>query len=688
VACDALVPPPPVALRRDVEGLRALAVLLVVTYHVWLGRVSGGVDVFLFLSAFFLTGGLVRRLERGERVDLPQHWLRVFQRLVPAAAVVVVTTVLAGFVLLPETRWRQLLVDAVGSMTYLQNWVLAQRAVDYYAGDKGSASPLQHMWSLSLQGQVFLLWPVVVLLLALLARRTSSVSTRAALSIGLGALTLASFAYSVHVTSARQSFAYFDGGARLWEFGLGGLLALAVTRIRCPGALAAPLGWVGLAGLLSCGLLLDVTRSFPGWAALWPLLSAGAVVLAGTTAHPWGVGRVLSIRPLVAAGGISYALYLVHWPVLVLWLATADRGRAGALDGAAVVLVSIALAWLLSRLVERPLRGLAWPLLAPWRSATVVLGGAGLVAGVALVGILRLDAAAARGDELSSGAVVDGFPGARAAPGGTPVEAVSVDERLPAVTALRREFASLPMRCAAPWADEALGTACSQFEPTGRATATVVVIGDSHAEQWLAAVRPLAEENGWRVVALLKGACSFGDPSSRRGDCAAFNARAAAYLRTRSVDLVVTVATAAHPRTAQERLVTGYAEAVRSLTARGVRVVGIRDNPRYPSGVVACVLREGDRACTRPVAEKLAATNPADELSGVEGFTSVDLTDLVCPHGWCPPSVGNVWVYLDDNHLTRSYAATLAPALGQRLQAAGAWPDGTPSVVAGHRPAG
>ena len=190
------------------------------------------------------------------------------------------------------------------------------------------------------------------------------------------------------------------------------------------------------------------------------------------------------------------------------------------------------------------------------------------------------------------------------------------------------------------------------------------------------------------MVALLKGACSFGDPSSRRGDCAAFNARAAAYLRTRSVDLVVTVATAAHPRTAQERLVTGYAEAVRSLTARGVRVVGIRDNPRYPSGVVACVLaRATGPAPVRWPRSWQRPTRPA-RWSGVAGFTSVDLTDLVCPHGWCPPSVGNVWVYLDDNHLTRSYAATLAPALGQRLRAAGAWPDGTPSVVAGHRPAG
>ena len=116
--------------------------------------------------------------------------------------------------------------------------------------------------------------------------------------------------------------------------------------------------------------------------------------------------------------------------------------------------------------------------------------------------------------------------------------------------------------------------------------------------------------------------------------------------------------------------------------------MGLRDNPRFTSGVVACVLERGDRACSRPVTEKLAATNPADVLDGIRGFTSLDLTDLICPDGVCVPSVGNVWVYLDDNHLTRSYAATLAPALGERLRAAGAWPQGSPSVVAGRRRAG
>jgi peptidoglycan/LPS O-acetylase OafA/YrhL len=647
---------------------------MVVAYHVWLGRVSGGIDVFLLISAFLMSGGLVRRLERGERVSLVRHWLHVFQRLVPAAVVVLVATLGLSAVVLPATRWADLLEEGVACLGYAQNWLLAHRAVDYYAADQSVASPLQHFWSLSLQGQIFLLWPLLIVGLGWVARR-SGVALRPLVATLFSAVFVASLVYSVHTTAQRQSFAYFDGAARLWEFAFGTLLALGLARLTLRRAVAVPLGWLGLVGMLSCGLVLQVTRSFPGYLALWPLLSAAAIIAAGRTGHPLGVDRLLSTRLLAGVGGYAYALYLVHWPVLVLWLAVSGRAGAGLVDGLGVVVVSFGLAVALSRFVEMPLRRRHWPEHAPWRSALLLACIVGTALALCGAGFWQLHREAARAQTVATGGFDARHPGARVVELSGPVGQLPVDERLPAVTALRGEFAALEAPCSGDWAAPR-EMDCRMYEPTAPARRTLVVVGDSHGEQWLASLLPLARDNDWRLVSLLKGACSFGAAQTRSGDCAAFNREAMRYLTTHRPDDVVTVATAAHPTTSAERLVVGYESAVRTLTEQGIRVIGIRDNPRFRGGVVACVLREGDASprCRAPAATKLAPVNPAAPLAAIDGLTLIDLTDRICPAGECVPSVGNVWVYLDDNHLTKTYAATLAPVLAQRLREGGGWP--------------
>ena len=134
---------------------------MVVTYHVWLGRVSGGVDIFLLISAFLLTLSFVRKVEAGTSLNLLRHWLHLFKRLLPAAVVVILGVLAGTWLILPQSRWPAVLDQAWASLLYRQNWLLADTAVDYYAQDHAGASPLQHFWSLSIQGQVFILWPLV-----------------------------------------------------------------------------------------------------------------------------------------------------------------------------------------------------------------------------------------------------------------------------------------------------------------------------------------------------------------------------------------------------------------------------------------------------------------------------------------------------------------------------------------------
>lgn len=261
--------------------------LLVVLYHVFTDRVSGGVDVFLFISAFFLTGGLLRRLEAGERPSVRRRWLRTAHRLVPLAGLTVAVTygLVAVFSFPAQNAlWR---LDGLASVTHWENWLLASRAMDYYATDGSTASPFQHFWSLSVQGQVFLLWPLLFAASAVVVRRTALRPVPVVTAL-FGAVFAVSFVWSVVSTADRQEFAYFDTSARLWEFALASLAAVAAERVRPGPRSSLVLGWVGLAGLLAVGPLVDVQGAFPGWIAVWPLAVAACVMVAGPTGSRLG----------------------------------------------------------------------------------------------------------------------------------------------------------------------------------------------------------------------------------------------------------------------------------------------------------------------------------------------------------------------------------------------------------------
>ncbi|MEN8581724.1 acyltransferase [Burkholderia sp. RS01] len=238
--------------RPEVQGLRALAVLMVVTYHVWLGRVSGGVDIFLLISAFLLTLSFVRKVESGKPLRLLSHWLHLFKRLIPAAVVVILGVLAGTWLVIPQSRWPDVLNEAWASLLYRQNWLLAETAVDYYAQDHAGASPLQHFWSLSIQGQVFILWPLIFAGAALVWRilqRRRNVSYRLVLIVAFGGIFIASLIFSVDQTATNQAYAYFDTRTRLWEFALGSLLALSLPYLKPGKAFRVVLGWAGLVGM-------------------------------------------------------------------------------------------------------------------------------------------------------------------------------------------------------------------------------------------------------------------------------------------------------------------------------------------------------------------------------------------------------------------------------------------------------
>ncbi|MCB5294603.1 acyltransferase family protein [Arthrobacter sp. SO3] len=666
--------------RPEVQGLRALAVLMVVTYHVWLGRVSGGVDIFLLISAFLMTLSFARKVEGGKPLRLLRHWLHLLKRLLPAVVVVILGVLAGTRLILPENRWPDVLDQAWASLWYRQNWLLADTAVDYYAQDHSGASPLQHFWSLSIQGQVFLLWPLVFAAAALLwrfLRRTGlgdRVSYAALLAAAFGAIFVASLVFSIGQTATNQSYAYFDTRTRLWEFALGSLLALALPHLKPGKTLRVVLGWTGVAAMLSCGLLLTVDRAFPGFIALWPTLAAAAIIVAGQSGSRFGVDRFLTWKPLVALGDNSYALYLWHWPLLVLGLAGMGIPAPDLVQGLAIVAASIVLAVLTTRFVEKPLREWHWPQRRVWRTAVVIAACGALLAGPVSVWQSRIladeAAAAAQPRELTPGAAALSPENA-----GKPTPDARI---IPAPAAMKNEWADIDGLCTEDNVpSDPLLAGCLQNSRPDTVTKRIVVLGDSHAQQYMAALGPVARSHGWEVVALLKGNCRFGGESPERdAECNAFNQASAKYVLDRRPDAVFTVASLTHKDAPFETEVPDYLEGIQAFTGAGMEVVGIRDNPRFNMNMPECVQKNGPEApkCRVPLQESLADSSPLDAYRGrVPGLHLMDLSDFICADGMCPAVVGNVYVYKDDNHLTKTYVQSMIPMFEQRLLAATGW---------------
>ncbi|MFC7456936.1 acyltransferase family protein [Brachybacterium sp. GCM10030267] len=675
------------AFRRELHGLRAVALGLVAIYHIWLGRVSGGVDVFLFLSAFFLTGTFVRRLESGRPLAIPRYWLHTFKRLMPPAAVTILLTLGGTAAFLPSSLWPTVMQEAVASAAYVQNALLVFLQVDYHARDAGGASPLQHFWSLSVQGQAFVVWPLLFLLVLRRARRGRPV--RRPLAAVLLLIGAASLTWSVLSTQSQQQIAYFDTAARLWEFAAGSLLAVALPALdratgatrpedgQSPrlGALRALAGWAGIAGLLAVGLVLDVSTMFPGWIAIVPLAAAAVVVVAGYSGRRWGVDALLSTRPAAFVGDISYALYLLHWPVLVMWLHYSGQDRAGLLDGLAVLAGAILLAWLVTRMVDAPVRRSRWLEARPWRALTAVAASFALVLAGAGGWWLALDQG--RSQEPTAAATTE-----------VPADEIATEapaEILPHGYQLGSQWPDLPEPCAGPWepSSEHHNVRCQQLLPAdAEPTGTIVVVGSSHSRQFIPALIPYAQEHDLQVVNLSMDGCPFIVGEPRGAYCRGYEDYALAYIDRVSPDTVLTALTQTSAEE-QEVMPPGKEAAVQALLDRGIDVLGVRDTPRWEHDQYQCaeeIIEDGgtpadaDEACGADVGTKLAPENPAASLAeltpgteepsdGSEGsdptepaeVIMLDFTPEICPDGRCPPVLGESYVYMDDSHLTRTF---------------------------------
>lgn len=370
------MPTPQKTRRLDIQGLRAVASLLVAAYHIWFGGVSGGVDVFFVIGGYLLASSLLREVERDGRVDVPRALWRNAQRLFPMAVIVLVVVGSIALAVAGPLGMQRIATDVLASATYWENWRLAADATDYVAAGHDK-SPFQHFWAMGAQGQFTAMCIIAAGLFALVAGALRLRRPRIAFGAVLAVAALASFAYAIIQLGEDPVPTYYDTFARVWELALGGAAALLLARLPLHRVARALMGAVGIAMVLTAGLLPGEWLE-PGWVTLYPVVGGLLVLLAGDGVGGDGgpVNRLLQWRPLVWVGGISYGLYLWHWPVLKGFIGLFPEAGAeiSLWEGLLILGVSIALAYGSFRLIawahaerrgrRHPVLALAMPVVA------------------------------------------------------------------------------------------------------------------------------------------------------------------------------------------------------------------------------------------------------------------------------------------------------------------------------------
>lgn len=662
--------------RYDLDGLRAVAVLLVAVYHIWVHRVSGGVDVFLVLSGFFVGGSLLRRVSAGQPPAMGAYLLRIGRRLLPPLLLVVGVALAASVLLLPSSRWGEVARQGLASIFYVENWYLVSVGREYGAADILS-SPFQHIWSLSVQGQLFVALPLLLLLVAAVARRFAPTHMPRIVLLTAAAAAVASFLYALVSVQIDQGAAYYDTFARAWEY-LAGALASAVLARRTVGdaslggrASIAVAGWVGFGAILATGFAVNGLQQFPGPAALVPV--GGALLLILCWRSPWAPARLLAWRPLSEAGRYAYAFYLWHWPVLVFTIEVRGRAEVGWLAGTAVLLVSAALAVVTRIWVEdrKPAGELG---VTRERRGAIKLGVAvALVAVLPLAWLVRLDVQ--RASYADASVDLERHPGALAV---AYPDLFSWDPRAGIVPQLEIADQDKPRAVA-----DGCGNMSTEVEVCSYgdldADRVIVMAGGSHTEQWIDAVAVEGEQAGFRVDVMIKWTCELIDGlegveffTDLNPECEPWSANALTELVRMQPDAVFTTWTrpSDQPDGPREAMPVAYQRAWDTLSVAGITTLVIRDNPWTGTDTVGCVAehRADPSPCGVVAADFLDVEPPAPAaVPGGAPVLPVDMTDIICPDGWCPFVQGGRLVYRDQHHLSNSYALSTAPILAGRI---------------------
>ena len=660
----------------EIQVLRAVAVMLVVLYHYWPGTLTGGyvgVDAFFVISGYLITSHLFREADRTGTVRLWAFYARRARRLLPASIFVLLFVVGGTVLLLPTDLWASTAHEVTASGFYVQNLWLASKAVTYSASND-VASPVQHYWSLSAEEQFYLVWPGLIIISCVLARRWLRGHTTTTVGVTLLLVTLGSFAVSVWATQTHRAAAYFITPTRAWEFGAGALVVLLMRKWAPSLALARLLRWLGLVALLASAWLFSSATPFPGYAAALPVIATAAIIVAGDTGRGDPSDLVFRLRPVQWLGDVSYSIYLWHWPLFVFAPYVLGHNLRTP-ELVALILLCLLVAGLSRRFVEDAMR--FWPRLTLTPRATLSAAGAGMLV-IALVSGTQVYAVGAL-DRQTAGLLAD-------VSGSPCFGAAAMENRAKCPEALTALPLATITEADAPWAPQpgCRGTGSDPsvftcFWGKGKPSRVVALVGDSHAEQWRGALHRIAKAKNWQIIEMFAGGCPatyarsvIFERRSRDGDsCPNWTTKATAKLKALAPDDIITTAYV------QQNVFepagsgpVGFEKVWRQW--RGFsRVTVLRDIPTTAdrSGPQCLAINAGQpQTCANPRSKVLIDDDMMRAARSMRHEVNlVDLSDYFCDATRCYAVVGAASVYYDYDHMSMQFSATLASALLGRL---------------------
>lgn len=665
--------------RPDIEGVRAISSVTVMLYHAGISWMAGGftgVDVFYVLSGFLVTLGLLREAENRGNINFFDFMGRRFRRLLPVSALVIIVTVLATYYWMGPTFGNTTAKDAIWTSGFMANWRFINVGTDYL-GAQGAASPLQHYWTLAVEGQFYIAWPLIMLVLAFIARKLTNLSVRTITGIVLVVMFVVSYWWSITSTESEATIAYFSTFTRAWEIAAGCLLAVFLPRILyIPRAIGTWLMIGGIALIIASCFIIQADTPFPGWIAILPVGGASAVIMGGSVAANSWIDRFLAIKPLQLLGKYSYGMYLWHWPMLQI--GPSAIGRDLTLPEKLFVLVlATGLAAITYHLIENPMRNLNVLKKNPpqWSWAF----GALLIALPIALSVQQIQANEEAAPITITEAAQSEYPNE------TEVLAevqASVDVDEWPEQAPRIDNPAYSDECDVSRAATS-SSACVHGDPNGSRTA--VIYGDSHAAMWIPAFDLIGKSNDWKIIQLNKPGCvapDFPTYSNVLGreytECIEYRAWAIDKIAEISPDLVViTNAYDGSLRsTGSEGTSDGVPEAweeglgktLDAITPHADRVIVLGDQA-YPSqaGINCLEANPSDvTKCGDAFDDAVHADHNAMEARVAEehGAEYVDIVPWMCTDDFCPAVIGDITVHRDRMHINETFAIYLAEVLG------------------------